>query len=203
MVTSFVTERPCCRFQLPLLIVGQKLRTANYLWHSSNVLIVSPNKQYNTQITYKTDHCLTALSFFWDHWHCTKFGNEVSEFRKIMTSIIQGSGIGPASYVVTASDLHPVTSGNIMDKYADDAYLVIPAVSVDSCAAEIAHVEEWAVHNNLRFNRTKSAEIVFVSPMSKRANVIPSTSCSGNTTRRLDHGPRSDGQSAVFSVTAR
>jgi len=48
-------------------------------------------------------------SFFRDHSHCTKFGNEVSEFRKIMASIIQGSGIGPASYVVTASDLHTVT----------------------------------------------------------------------------------------------
>ena len=40
----------------------------------------------------------------------------------------------------TASDLHPVTSGNIMDKYADDTYLVIPAANVDSCAAEIDHV---------------------------------------------------------------
>jgi hypothetical protein len=86
-------------------------------------------------------------SFFRDHSHCTKFGNEVSEFRKIMASIIQGSGIGPTSYVVTASDLHPVTSGNIMDKYADDTYLVIPAANVDWCAAEIAHVEEWAVYN--------------------------------------------------------
>jgi hypothetical protein len=77
-----------------------------------------------------------------------------------MASIIQRSGIGLASYVVTASGLHPVTSGNIMDKYADDTYLDIPAASVDSCAAEIAHAEEWAVHNNLRLNRTKSAEIV-------------------------------------------
>lgn len=112
-------------------------------------------------------------SFFRDHSHCTKFGNEVSEFRKIMASIIQGSGIGPASYVVTASDLHTVTPGNLMDKYADDTYLIIPATNVDSCAAEITHVEEWALRNNLRLNRTKSAEIVFVAPLSKRANVIP------------------------------
>jgi len=59
-------------------------------------------------------------SFFRDHSHCTKFGNEVSEFRKIMARIIQGSGIGPASYVITASELHSVTPGNSMDKYADD-----------------------------------------------------------------------------------
>lgn len=112
-------------------------------------------------------------SFFRDHSHCTKFGNEVSEFRKIMASIIQGSGIGPASYVVTASDFHPITPGNSMDKYADDTYLVIPAANADSCAAEIAHIEDWALNNNLRLNRTKSAEIVFVPPRSKRAIVIP------------------------------
>ena len=79
-------------------------------------------------------------SFFRDHSH--KFGNEVSEFRKIMASIIQGSGIGPASYVVTASDLHSVTPGNFMNKYADDTYLIIPAAYVDSCAAELARVED-------------------------------------------------------------
>jgi len=50
------------------------------------------------------------LSFFGDHSHCTKFGTEVSEFRKIMASIIQGSGIGPASYVVIAADLGPPSS---------------------------------------------------------------------------------------------
>ena len=60
-------------------------------------------------------------SFLRDHSHCNKFGNEVSEFRKIKASIIQGSGIGPASYVVTASDLHTVTRGNLIDKYADDS----------------------------------------------------------------------------------
>jgi hypothetical protein len=112
-------------------------------------------------------------SFFRDHSHCTRFGNEVSEFRKIMASIIQGSGIGPASYVVTASDLHPVTPSNSMDKYADDTYLVIPAANVDSCAAEIAHIEDWALGNNLHLNRAKSVETVFVPPRSKRAIVIP------------------------------
>ena len=90
-----------------------------------------------------------------------------------MASIIQGSGIGPASHVVTASDLHTVTPDNLMDKYADDTYLIIPATNVDSCAVEIAHVEDWALLNNLRLNQTKSAEIVFVAPLSKRVNVIP------------------------------
>ena len=68
-------------------------------------------------------------AFFRDHSHCTRFGNEVSGFRKMLVSIIQGSGIGPASYVVTASDLHPVTAGNSMCKYADNTYLAVPAAN--------------------------------------------------------------------------
>jgi len=93
--------------------------------------------------------------------------------QQILASIIQGSVIGPASYVVTASDLHPVTPGNIMVKYADDTYLVIPAANFQSCPAEISSIESWAKLNNLALNRTKSAEIIFVPPRSRRAAQIP------------------------------
>ena len=43
-----------------------------------------------------------------------------------------------------------------------------------SCADEIAHVECWSLANNLLLNRKKSAEIVFVSPWSKREIILPS-----------------------------
>jgi len=112
-------------------------------------------------------------SFFRDHSHCTRFGDDISGFRAILASIIQGSGAGPASYVVMAADLHPVTPGNSMAKYADDTYLIIPADNVWSCAAEIANVEDWARVNNLALNRLKSVEIVFVPPRARRATTIP------------------------------
>ena len=96
-----------------------------------------------------------------------------SDFHSISASIIQGSAIGPASYVIIASDLHPVTPGNFKDKYADDTYLIIPASNSQSCADEIAQVEQWARENNLSLNRTKSVEIVFVSLRSQRDLVIP------------------------------
>jgi len=118
-------------------------------------------------------------AFFRDHSHCTKFNNGTSEFRKIKASIIQGSAVGPASYVVTASDLHTVTSGNLMAKYADDTYLVIPAVNADSCAAEVDNVENWARTNNLRLNRLKSLEIVFVGPRSRAEAEIPAPAVPG------------------------
>ena len=52
-------------------------------------------------------------NFFRDHSHCTCFGDRVSEFKTILASIIQGSGLGPGSYVFTASDLHPKMPDNV------------------------------------------------------------------------------------------
>ena len=48
--------------------------------------------------------------------------------RDISSSIIQGSAVGAVSYVINASDLSTVTPANSMHKYADDTYIVIPAI---------------------------------------------------------------------------
>jgi hypothetical protein len=77
-------------------------------------------------------------SFFRNREHRTRFGDQVSDFQKIMASILQGSGIGRVSHVVAASDLH---TGNSMHKYADDTFYVVPAANVQSCAAEMASVK--------------------------------------------------------------
>ena len=113
------------------------------------------------------------VDFFRDHSHCSQFGGKESEFVRTSASIIQGSAAGPASYVVTSSDLHPVTPGNQMVKFADDTYLIIPASNNDSCSREINHVENWAKTNNLQLNLAKSVEIAFVPPRCRRAVVIP------------------------------
>jgi len=46
--------------------------------------------------------------------------------------LILGSGIGPASYVVNSSDLMAINPGNSVSKYADDTYIIIASVNVDS-----------------------------------------------------------------------
>jgi len=60
------------------------------------------------------------INFFDNRSHCTKFLGEFSNFLHILASVIRGSVIGPASYVVHAGDLRPITDGNEMVKYADD-----------------------------------------------------------------------------------
>ena len=82
-------------------------------------------------------------------------------------SIIQGSGVRLVMYVVNAADLQAVTPGNIMLKYADDIYLVIPACNIDSREQEISNIEAWSRVNNLTLNQSKSAEIVFTAATSR------------------------------------
>ena len=86
----------------------------------------------------------------------------LSSFKSISASIIQGSAIGPASYVVNTSDLHAVSVGNDLCKYADDTYLIIPAVNAHTRSAELSHIAVWAQYNNLKLNLAKSQEIIFV-----------------------------------------
>ena len=71
-------------------------------------------------------------------------------------------------YVVNAADLQAVTPRNIMVKYADDTYLVIPAGNIDSREREISNIEAWSLVNNLTVNQSKSAEIVFTDSRKRR-----------------------------------
>ena len=87
----------------------------------------------------------------------------------ISASIVQGLAVGPASYVVNAADLTILSSINQLVKYADDTYIVIPASNVETRAAELDHVEQWATVNNLRLNRDKCTEINFVDPRRRRS----------------------------------
>jgi len=60
--------------------------------------------------------------------------------------------LGPASYVVTAADLYPCTTGNRIFKYADDTYLVVPAANSSTRCQEIEQSGVWAAQNNLKLN---------------------------------------------------
>ena len=53
------------------------------------------------------------------------------------------------------------TDGNELCKYADDAYLINPAVNVDLRSAELHHVNEWALVNNSKLNLANNQEIIF------------------------------------------
>src|SRR6218665_3917125 len=84
----------------------------------------------------------------------------MSRLAHINASIVQGSVIGPASYVVEAFDLHPRNPRNVMSKFADDTYLLVGSKHLGSAGQELQHVTKWAESNNLRLNPAKTRELI-------------------------------------------
>jgi len=91
------------------------------------------------------------MEFFRDHKRCARFGEIVSQFRSIYLQayIIQGSVIGPVSYVgyVVNYSIRLTTSSfkklhRQVVYYADNSCCIIPAASVGSYASDIANVEK-------------------------------------------------------------
>ena len=113
------------------------------------------------------------VEFFSGYTHCTRFSGPTLAFLSITSSVIQGSGIGPASFVVNAADLTPAKAGNLLAKYADDTYLIVPATNVDSHALELDNIETWAKANNLALNRSKTVETVFTDGKRKHPATQP------------------------------
>ena len=101
------------------------------------------------------------VDFFNGHSHCTQYRGQISSLHQITASVIQGSSIRPATYVVNAADLKTITPGNEMDKFADDSYIIIPAVNSNIRLAEIEHAANWAEKNNVKVNPAKYKEVVF------------------------------------------
>ena len=69
--------------------------------------------------------------------------------------------MGPASFIVTASDIQPVYAGNVIIKFAGDTYIIVPAVNSNTATSEISQVQSWAEENNLMLNCEKSKDIIF------------------------------------------
>jgi len=111
------------------------------------------------------------IDFFSNRQHLTKHNQEKSPILSINSSVVQGSGMGPVMYIVNASDLHPTCPLNIMLKYADDTYLIVPSVNSHLLHSEIQHICDWAESNNLKLNVSKSTEIIFTSPHFKQTKL--------------------------------
>jgi hypothetical protein len=110
--------------------------------------------------------------FLTDRVHTTRFSGQVSTKAFINAGVVQGSALGPVAFIVSASDYRPLTKGNAASKYADDTYLIVPAINTSFIPAELDHLASWALCNNLRMNPTKSSEMVIRKPRC-RAPVPP------------------------------
>ena len=80
------------------------------------------------------------VTYFEDRGHATKLHDAISRVAAINASIIQGSVVGPASYVIVASDLHKKHPANKMSKYADGTCLMVGSNNIDTISEEFANI---------------------------------------------------------------
>ena len=88
------------------------------------------------------DHIYNWMAnYFADRGHMTRLQVTILIIALINASIIQDSVIGPPSYVVAASDLHPRSALNCLTKYADDTYFLVGSNNMSTVADEFAHIQ--------------------------------------------------------------
>ena len=85
--------------------------------------------------------------FFLNRAHCTKFQSKTSSQLSINASVVQGSALGPALFSIYTSDLSTTMPGNCLRKYADDAYMLVPASNSTTIDTELANVNRWCRDN--------------------------------------------------------
>jgi len=113
------------------------------------------------------------VDFFTGRKHCTKTKGVVSPALSINASVVQGSALGPVAFILNATDLHCITKTNILKKYADDTYLIVPSINSSSIPAEMASIANWAKDNNLKLNSNKSLEMIVRRPNAPLVTIPP------------------------------
>ena len=79
-------------------------------------------------------------SYYSNRSYVTRYLGSTSGVVYINASIVQGSGFGPPSYIVVASDLHPKHECNVIDKFADDTYLLVGSNHLSTATEEFEHI---------------------------------------------------------------
>jgi len=100
------------------------------------------------------------VDFFSERQQDTIDNRIVSSTVPITAIVIQGSEVGPAVFVVCASDLSAVAPGNRTTKYAEYVILVISASKSSKCITELDLVKVWTAANILVLNERKSKEMI-------------------------------------------
>ena len=79
---------------------------------------------------------------------------------------------------------NPVTHGNQVVKFADDTYIIIPAINA-SRQTELSNGEAWARANNLKVNSAKYSEVVFLDKRRKTQPPPPIPGIERTTTVKI------------------
>ena len=102
-----------------------------------------------------------TVSYLEGRKHYTSYGNQTSMLCSFNSGVVQGSGLGPILYIITASGYCIYNECNKAIKYADDSYITIPYSKSYTIESEINHFQIWAESCNLAVNKEKTKLIIF------------------------------------------
>jgi len=86
----------------------------------------------------------------------------LSMYAAINASIIQGSVLGPSSYIVVACDRHPKMQEYKLLKFADDTHLLVGSMHIHTVADEIEDITQWTITNNLSLNPHRTRDLLIL-----------------------------------------
>jgi len=125
------------------------------------------------------------VNYFDERKHITSFEGATSSSCVINASVVQGSALGPAGFIIMASDLHPANKMNKLLKYADDMYLLVAGNNSNTIQIELDRIAGWADENNLRLNPKKTSEMVIRRRGSKAAPPLPTAGIERVTSMKI------------------
>ena len=82
--------------------------------------------------------------------------------------------MGPNLYITMERDPKLKSPCNMLFKYAGDTNLAVPEITYVTLSDKFLHINEWANHNKMIINESKTKEIVFRRPSPKRLYMFPS-----------------------------
>ena len=91
---------------------------------------------------------------------CVKVGNSTSAYHQVKSSVVQGSVIGPAAFLIMINDLPSIFSAQTSRYFfADHFKLLMPitsgAISANALQHQINLAYKWSIENQLPFNAQK------------------------------------------------
>jgi len=98
--------------------------------------------------------------FLCDRKHITRFASNISDPAPINASVIQGSAVGPVCFISSISGLKLLNNLNELSAYADDSYVIVPAVNSHTITDELQHIKIFTSSCNLKLNTNKCKEII-------------------------------------------
>src|SRR6218665_1716602 len=116
------------------------------------------------------DHIYNWLVLYFEaRGHSTRLENIISTVPAINASIVQGSVVGPPSYVIVASDLRQRHSDNSIIKYTDNTYFFVSSFIIHTVTEEFENIQTWAAKNNLKIHPNKTKEMLIFRRRTSRA----------------------------------